>query len=202
MASVTVFPTTMQGWTGLSPSGTANWSNPNNAKADDEAYATVVVAKDSESLGPEQSNYLYFHNFAFGIGAGATINGVEFELQAKSTDATKDIIVTMRLVKTTSTLVGTDQSASNAIPTSDTIFTFGNPTSLWGTTLTQAEVSASGFGVVMAVRTTNTTAGASSTISVDYGKMTVYYTGGSVSVVDYIGAVQNWTSGYPSYLAF
>lgn len=196
MSTVIKFPTTMQGWTGTQ-TGSQTWTGPDNSKVSDGVYATSSCGGD---ITTSTSVFLYHHNFVFGIGAGATINGVTVEIKIKSDDATTCTISKVQLTSTTAASIGTAKAANTVIPVTDTIITLGNSTDLWGATITQANTANAGFGFILQVTSSDTIN--PHTISVDYGKMTIDYNGGAVAIVDFAGAVFQWVTGYPSSLAF
>jgi hypothetical protein len=55
--------------------GTSAWSNPDNAKVSDNAYA-----KDTSNI---LSHYLKASNFSFSIPSGATVVGIKVEIERK-----------------------------------------------------------------------------------------------------------------------
>ena len=143
--------------------GTVSWTNPNNAKANDGIYATVTV-------GPATYSYLLkATNFEFSVPAGATINGVITKTEAH--DTYTKYMYGAQLVKDGS-LTGTARGF-DYIKTSDADYTWGNSTDLWGATLAATDVNASDFGYVHG----SYGGGAwGTTTSVDWMRMTVYYT--------------------------
>ena len=141
--------------------GTVVWSNPDNAKVSDDAYATVVLA----STDP---HYLKATNFGFTIPVDATIIGIVFEVEAKTSTGAIDGQV--RSVKGGSVYVG--YSVLVAINTSEdyNVYPPGDTENLWGQSWTPAEINDIGFG--MALYTTWDLTG---TVSVDHMRATVYY---------------------------
>ena len=157
--------------------GTAAWSNPNNAKASDNAYASVAVVTGN---GEAYSQYLKATNFAFStyIDDAATINGVivEIERYGDSGGTIKDY-GSPKLVNAAGTIAGDSKANASAWATSDpnTYATYGGSTDTWGITgLRGADAKDSDFGVVLAIQYAS---GAGTvTAYVDHIRMTVYYT--------------------------
>jgi hypothetical protein len=121
--------------------GTRAWTNPNDAKTDNSAWALATTPT---------SHYLVATNFGFAVPSGATIDGivVRFEKLMASGSGNKDNII--KLVKG-GTISGTDHADTvTAWPTAvDTYVDHGGPTDLWGLSLTDSDVNASNFGVAL-----------------------------------------------------
>lgn len=137
--------------------GDANtWTNPSNAFADDGVYATELNA------GADQ--YQSYGTYAFGVPAGATIDGIEVVIDGKETTA--DVTLTVGLQDTT----GAYRTKSQNLTTSDATYTLGGAADLWSGTWNAAEFSDSEFKMYIKY---NASAG---TMSLDYVKIKVYYT--------------------------
>ena len=147
--------------------GDVEWTNPGNAASSNDSYATAAVTPTQET------NFLKCVGFGFSIPAGATINGVLAEVEGKCGNANGAFFSSsrQRLVKA-GTLSGTGATASALFGTTDAYVSIGSSSTLWGTTLTAADVNNANFGV--AVRITDN--GFTQTISVDHIRITVYYT--------------------------
>lgn len=149
--------------------GTGAWSNPGNAVSSNTSYASATVDGSS-------TNFLRCLNYGFSIPAGATIVGIEVNVERKS-DRTSNggsQDAAMRLVKA-GVIQATDRSTATIYPTVDGVETHGSPTDLWGTTWTPADVNASNFGAAFAATKPDSN-GPGHTITVDYMSITVYYT--------------------------
>jgi len=144
--------------------GTVAWQNPSNASESDYNYARVFLN------GDEQSHYLKATDFGFDIPSDATILGVQAYVD-------KNMIVepgsfycpggkcpkifgsTINLVKNGT--IQTNLTNTSTITNSyvfglggytvlnNGILSYGSNTSLWGTTLTPADVNSSDFGVAV-----------------------------------------------------
>jgi hypothetical protein len=142
-----------------------NWSSPGNITASDNAYATAALTNNL-------SDYLAATQFGFSIPASATIDGVLVEIENSETasEATFDRVY---LTKNGSSSVGSNRAGGVPIGSSDAYDSFGGASDLWGTSLTPAEVNASTFGVLIAVRDNNA---GSTTVRIDHVRMTITYT--------------------------
>ena len=158
---------------------TMAWANPSNAGASDNSYATSC---NSVGAGVT-SQYLKSTSFGFSIPGGATIDGIEVQIEKKAASDTasaftKDIV--LQLLKA-GTIVGSNKADTvNKWGTTDSIYTYGGSSDLWGTTWTDSDINGSTFGCVFRAEASNGTKSGSATLSsVDHVKITVYYTGGS-----------------------
>lgn len=156
--------------------GTLAWTNPNNAKDNNDVYATAAAG-----AGSEQTHYLKLTApSALSIPAGALINGVTVTIHRKgsasvgSTLSARDAVIS--LVKA-GTVQG-DNKADTATnwPVIEASVAYGSGTDTWGILLVPGDFSA-GFGVVISANI-NDTAVAGFTASVDYVEVTVTYTAG------------------------
>lgn len=155
--------------------GTHGWSNPNNAKVSDNSYASV-----SASFGGN-THYLKATNFGFAIPSGATINGVSVSIERKSTvgspNTVKDNVV--KLVKG-GTVSGSNYADTGTNwPSSDTVKTYGGSADLWGLSLTDSDVNASNFGVVLAAAMGSIIGKNACSAFVDLITITITYTVGA-----------------------
>lgn len=150
-------------------SGT-DWSNHAYVKADDTNYASVIVD------GKTGSNLLTCTNYGFSsdILSGATINGIEAIICKYASASGKAGDGRFSITKDASIYVGNDLASVSNWPTgSPSEITYGDATNLWGSTLTQSEIVATTFGVMLYINPVTFTA------YVDYIKIRVYYTAGA-----------------------
>lgn len=140
--------------------GTAAWSNPGNAAASDNVYATASLAMNS-------SQYLKATNFGFAIPNTAVVLGIKASIERKATGDITDSRV--RLVKA-GTIQTTDKSAAAAWPASDTVADFGGAADVWSDAWLGLDVNNSGFGVVFACASTS-----AANASVDHIALEVTY---------------------------
>jgi Tfp pilus assembly protein PilX len=147
-----------------------SWVNPNNVATSNNVYATYSIGSRGTS------NTLTITNFTAGVPASAQILGVVVGVERKASVSSNLQMSVIKLVKA-GVAVGTDQTSSTGEPyfgTSDAVDTWGSSTSLWGTTLTAADVNASTFGVQLSVY--NGSSSSSVTASIDQVTVNVYYT--------------------------
>ena len=132
-------------------------TTPGNAYASDNVYAV-----DTNSGTTTSSNYTdsgkdrhQFYNYTFGLPSGATILGITVQLKAKvdSTSGSPKMYVelspdggaTWSTAKSTATLA-----------TTDTVYTLGGVSDLWGRTWTDTQLSNANFRVRITNVATNT----------------------------------------------
>jgi hypothetical protein len=155
--------------------GNDTWTNPTNAQgANDASYATVGFSVDTTN----QSDNLKCTNYGFSssdVPVGATINGIEVVVRNKTSLATTfpGSLTTIKIVKG-GTIQTTNRGPGSNLTTSDRDDTYGGSSDLWGTTWSQSDIVASGFGV--SVTYSDGISIGSRTISVDSVQIRVYYT--------------------------
>jgi hypothetical protein len=145
-----------------SSTGTVAWTNPGNAKASDNSYATATFTSLAES------HYLKATNFGFALPEAATITGILATVERHAGENVAHWIVDQEasILKG-----GTPLKGSHSVlkwPLADTVASYGG--GLWGTTWTPADINSSSFGFRLSVEGLGTTA------SVDQVAITVYYT--------------------------
>lgn len=129
--------------------GKADWGDVNNAKDDDEDFATVLVGK------PDYADWLRLTNFGFdaaepnGIPAGATINGIEVQYKRRGSyaNAINDSVVKLRKA---SDQVGDNKASATYWATTKETVTYpatGGSTDTWNSGLTASDIRDSGFGI-------------------------------------------------------
>lgn len=158
-----------------SNSGDNAWTNPSRASASDNSYATSAI--DPINMNG-WSQYLTVTNFGFAIPDGATIDGIQVNVERKSSTYTAGTKYaqddTVQLLKA-GTAVGSNLATTTPYTTSDVQELHGGTTNKWGTTWTPADINNANFGVIYSAKTISTNAVAQ-TISVDWIGITVYYT--------------------------
>lgn len=147
-------------------SGAVNWSNPGNAISKDGVYATAALSSTNLT-----THCLQVTGAGFNIPTNATINGITVTITRRASAASSARDNTVQLL-VGGTASGTNLATTTSWPTTAAAATYGSSTSLWGLTLTPAQVNASNFGVnIRASRTNN-----SPTVSVDHVEISVCYT--------------------------
>lgn len=151
--------------------GTNAWSNPSNAAASDNAYATAAVVGTPSVVN---SNYLWCSDFRFSVPPGSTVNGVTVEIERFTTGGIDRVV---SLVKG-GVVSGSNKASGAGWAAADpgTYVSYGSSSDLWTLTLTPKDVNAKAFGCVLQAGSTDT----GETVSVDHIRMTVDYTLGGV----------------------
>lgn len=152
------------------------WTNPTRVIASDNSRATCALGTG------EDSEYLIVTDFDFAIPATDIIDGIMFEIEASESGG--DIRFTaIFATKDGSVLVGSDQEGSTrSITTTDTYYTYGDASSLWGTTWTAAEINATTFGVM--IRFSAVGGSSAGTAQVDHVRCTVaHHAAGSIATI-------------------
>ena len=163
---------------GTAVSVSSDWEDPNNAKADDSNYSVHVFYNKNAS-----SALLRLTNFGFtssDLPSGCTINGIEFVIGRYASVA--NYISDSALYLYDDGQVGSNLASATKWPTSEGAATYGGATNMCGTSLTQADIVASTFGVQLSAAVGNRS---NATAYVDYIKIRVYYTEGGASVKPY-----------------
>jgi hypothetical protein len=110
-------------------------------------------------------------DFRLNMPAGAAIRGIQLDVR-RSADALAAVDHSIRVLRG-GIPVGTDHKKTGTWPMDLAYVTYGGPTDLWGTTWTQADIQAAGFGISIAAKYTDTAGNARA--YVDYVKATVYF---------------------------
>jgi hypothetical protein len=151
--------------------GTIAWSNPGNVTTTGVATATLNNAT---------SHYLRGTGYGFtslSVPTGATIEGIAVTV-ARWASGSNVADSRVCLVKNGTVQSGTGQnlaSGTNWSTTSGSTATYGGASNLWNNTWASSDITNANFGV--AISTSNTNFG-SRTASVDYIRVTVYYSVG------------------------
>ena len=151
------------------------WVSPGNVSANDGTEASITAATFDS---PDISQLLVCSNFGFtsaDIPAGSTINGitVEIERRDQAIGAASDNRVQLAKGTAFANLVGTNKAdTATDWPTAVAVATYGGAADLWGTTWTDAEVTATSFAVMLSVQAD----AANTDIFVDFVRVTIDYT--------------------------
>lgn len=144
--------------------GSADWSNPGNAAANDGSSATCTLVDEGEGLG--NSYYLVAKNFGFSIPVEATINGIVVSYKASGSTSSRIAV----LVKADILQTGGDDNGGNMV-WDNSLHTVGGSNDLWGSAWTPSDVNDAGFGVAV-----NGVGNPTVLLSIDFLGITVYYT--------------------------
>lgn len=156
------------------------WANPTRVVSSNNQYATAALSDTSPS-----SEYLRSTNFSFTIPSTATIDGilVEWELSTANVGATEHIAdLSVKIVKG-----GAETGSEKAInewTATDTYYSYGGSTDLWGTTFTPTNINATDFGAsISATWFEDSGLAGSATARIDHVRITVFYTEAGTSRV-------------------
>jgi hypothetical protein len=115
--------------------GGVAWTNPEEATLDDGVDASMTV-------GAAASDYLAVTNFGATLPAGSAVVGIEASV-VRVDDSSATVLIS--LTKNGTTPVGSTKTVTDV---GDPVVV-GGASDLWGTTLSEAEVEATGFGVLL-----------------------------------------------------
>lgn len=164
--------------------GSTNWTNPGNVTTSDDNYATFFAQFDGDF-----SKDLDCTNFGFSIPAGATINGIQANIERNGFDIT-DLSIKLLNGDGAGGESAQDKSTGASWSSSDTVDSFGGSTDTWGETWSVSDVNSSNFGI--RIQCQDNTAGippALGSAQIDHVEITVYYTASGPNFVIKAGDV-------------
>ncbi len=127
------------------------WQNPAAAGTSNNTYAFINVGGEYNGW----SDPLQATNFGFSIPAGATITGIEVQVEKKAED-TYVYDQGMRLL-INNILSGNDKSNLSVLwPSTDAVWSYGGADDTWGLALTPGMVNDINFGVSMGCKVIGT----------------------------------------------
>jgi hypothetical protein len=150
--------------------GTGNaWTNLTNGGSSNNAYITQTVPQASANCQSLEAT-----NFGFAIPSGATINGIQVNIERKRGASGNCRDLDVQLIKG-----GTSQGDDKADtvtnwPTTDGTKSYGGASDMWGLSLSDSDVNASNFGVRL--KCVNNDASRDCTASVDHIQIVIDYT--------------------------
>lgn len=150
--------------------GNVIWNAPGNASVSNGSYATASLSSG------DRSEYLLASNFGFSIPNGATILGIEVDVERKASSNTNTVRDNdVRIVHSNGSFGSVNKAHATNWPTSEAYATYGASSDLWNETDWSASViDDPNFGVVFSAMAF---AGANPrTASVDDIRITVTYT--------------------------
>ena len=153
--------------------GNTSWVNTSNALGSDNAISSA------DMFNNRTSHYLVVTNFSFTIPSGATIDGIDAEIEVETDPSGGGDCpgygneYQIRIVKG-GVIGSTELGAGASINQVDDAYTsYGGPSSLLGETWTATDINSSGFGFAYSALTT---ADDDCYVDVDNVRITVYYT--------------------------
>lgn len=152
----------------------SSWVNGDSVYASDGNLANVSLRELGFCFQStcSFSRFLFVEKFGFTVPSGATINGVEANVERKASayGVIKDSVIQLVVANT---IAGNNKSTGSIWPITKTYATYGGAADIWGATLTDVDVNDTAFGVGIIVANTDT---ATRTAYIDHVRMKVYYT--------------------------
>lgn len=145
--------------------GNTAWVSPGNITTSNDVWATAVLATDTAV-----SNWLVATNFGFSVPSDAFINGVVVEWEQSST-ANHILDYKVQLVKAGVPL-GNSLAKAVVWKTTDKYSLYGDGDTLWGLSLTPADVNATNFGAAISA---TADPAETDTAQVDHCRITIIY---------------------------
>jgi hypothetical protein len=163
-----------------------NWTNPNNVTATD----TVNFA-----VGTANTNYLFASNFGFSIPFTSVINGIQVSFSGFRGSTNAGLPIDVQLVKNGSP-VGTIKN-TRLNPTQST-YTLGGTSDLWGTTWSPNDISQSTWGVYFFIP-----GSALLSANINNVQVTIFGTGGPTVVLQTgNGTLDTFNGGWEYVIAY
>ena len=134
------------------------------------AGITSIALSDDVRSSHNTAGTVIATNFTFGLPAGATIDGVEVNVESSAVSG--QWTQTVQLYDTVP--IGTTESTAAISSTVDAVRAYGGAAVLWGATLTPAIVNSSTFGVQ--VTATRESGNGGTRFGVDFIEMRINYT--------------------------
>ena len=191
-----IVTTTNQGatsWFDPSSSPGGNWTNPGNAYAP-QLTGTVNAATRNSTSNPYQLWGGF--NTALPTGGTVTIDGIEVDVRAKSSDSSGCTIrAALNWTGTSSVTSGSMTSTTQSVNLTDSYqyLTFGGPTDTWGRGWTASEISSANLRARLQYYDTTTACADGSTTSVDHIRVRIYWT--QTTTAKQVASVKDPVSG-------
>jgi hypothetical protein len=151
--------------------GSTNWTDLGNVTTSDDNYVRFFAQSDGDS-----SKDLDCTNFGFSIPAGATINGIQANIERNGFDIT-DLSIKLLNGDGAGGESAQDKSLGASWSNSDTVDSFGGSTDTWGETWSVSDVNSSNFGI--RIQCQDNAGGfpqVGGSANIDHVEITVYYT--------------------------
>ena len=144
--------------------GATDWVNASNITSSDGSDATS---------DPTPTDYLLGTSFSASIPSGATIDGIIVRVTAAESGPGGTDFVAQLISDGTPTLIGSSKGPTTV---GSNPHTLGGASDVWGASLSDAIVNASGFGIAI----WSTDSDGDNELQVDYVTIEIYYTLGDV----------------------
>ena len=154
--------------------GAYDWTSPGNVYTSNNARAVAGAGDEEMPESPSLTRTLDCKGFGASVPSGATINGVEFEVEQYGVGGTRPSWSSAKLIKADGSYGSTNRkSTSSVLPASEAYEAVGGASDLWGETLTPAVVNDSDFGIALQYTIPVATAPRA---NIDHVRMRVTYT--------------------------
>ena len=156
----------------LASQGSSGDATVSCSASDGAGYFQIAIAPSGGGGGSVETDYLRCTNFGFSIPTGATIDGIEMEIDKHATlSSIKDYSIRLR---DSSGQVGDNKSSTDwwDLTDDDAYNVYGGSTDTWNAGLSVSDINSADFGIDIAVKNHGT----SNTAYVDHVRIKVYYT--------------------------
>jgi hypothetical protein len=153
-----------------------SWTNINNIKVNDGSFAvSPAIAASSKYIGVNAKGFAFTDANGQALPPNTPILGITVTVQVKTSVAATNQDFSVQLIRAGGTLVPANHGKPNSFPltTTSTLYSYGGPADLWGSSWTLADVLNANFGALVIYQNINATGG--STISVDFVGITLTY---------------------------
>ena len=161
-----------------------DWANQSGASGSDDDYASTDAMKSNWC-----TYFFYLEDFGFNIPTGATIDGIEVNIEKKS-DVSGTVQDQYLSMLDASTPVGSNYADSAYWLDYDSITNYGGASDLWGSSWTPSTINNAGFGVILYAMVINDNGNA----SIDDVNITVHYTPATYTCQSITSGNGNWNA--------
>lgn len=162
--------------------GGPSWTNLNNVKAADGNSASVVVSSTSNTTAEQ----IQITNLGFAIPGAATVSGIKVEIAHNAIGAGGNGVVKDSVVSLIKAGVVSGNNYAQLTQWTNQTVLYGNQSDPWGLSLVGTDVNNVNFGVAVTVQGAavqvngkNGPITIDSTASIDFIRVTVYYSSGA-----------------------
>ena len=151
----------------------ADWQNPMNAAVSDNMFAIAQLTPHANCFQSacHYTRALVASHFNFSIPSNATITGITVDIQKRG-NAALSIVDTAVFLMANNLSVGINHSLSGFWTTTNSTYSYGSNSDLWGYAWTPALIDSSSFGVFFKAENRSSI---QQSASVDHIGVTVYY---------------------------
>lgn len=150
---------------------TKQWNRASNVPFGGDAWWTGLTS--AGLLNFDSSDFLVLDDFQFSMPAGATVAGIRFDVDRRTTSGWPVVDTEVHVVKGGTIGTAVDEASSAQWPWySYATTTYGGATDVWGQTWSAADIESSTFGIAIAAHVVM--AGNTSSVDVGHATATVY----------------------------